>query len=59
MGLLFYFHVFLKFAKFESNISIDEKFNQYMKYEGMPGIVKLNYDYNLFDDTIKGIYLLL
>ena len=50
------FKEFLKFANFESNISIDEKFNQYMKYGGMPGIIKLNYDYNLFDDAIKGIY---
>lgn len=50
------FKEFLKFANFENNISIDEKFNQYMKYGGMPGIIKLNYDYNLFDDAIKGIY---
>lgn len=50
------FKEFLKFANFESNISIDEKFNQYMKYGGMPGIIKINYDYNLFDDAIKGIY---
>ena len=50
------FKEFLKFANFESNISIDEKFNQYMIYGGLPGIIKLNYDYNLFYDAIKGIY---
>lgn len=50
------FKEFLKFTNFESNISIDEKFNQYIKYGGMPGIIKLSYDYNLFDDAIKGIY---
>lgn len=50
------FKEFLKFANFENNISIDEKFNQYMKYGGMPGIIKLSNDYDLFDDAIKGIY---
>lgn len=50
------FKEFLKFANFKSNVSIDEKFNQYMKYGGMPGIIKLSNDYNLFDDAIKGIY---
>ncbi len=50
------FKEFLKFASFKNNISIDEKFNQYMKYGGMPGIIKLSDDYNLFDDAIKGIY---
>lgn len=50
------FKEFLKFSNFKSNVSIDEKFNQYMKYGGMPGIIKLSNDYNLFDDAIKGIY---
>lgn len=50
------FKEFLKFANFKSIVSIDEKFNQYMKYGGMPGIIKLSNDYNLFDDAIKGIY---
>lgn len=50
------FKEFLKFSNFDTNISIDEKFNQYMKYGGMPGIIKLSNDYDLFDDAIKGIY---
>lgn len=50
------FKEFLKFANFKDNVSIDEKFNQYMRYGGMPGIIKLSNDYNLFDDAIKGIY---
>lgn len=50
------FKEFLKFSNLGSNISIDEKFNQYMKYGGMPGIIKLSNDYDLFDDAIKGIY---
>lgn len=50
------FKEFLKFSNFKSNVSIDEKFNQYMKYGGMPGIIKLSNDYDLFDDAIKGIY---
>ena len=36
------FKEFLKFSNFKSNVSIDEKFNQYMKYGGMPGIIKLS-----------------
>lgn len=50
------FKEFLKFSNFKSNVSIDEKFNRYMKYGGMPGIIKLSNDYDLFDDAIKGIY---
>lgn len=50
------FKEFLTFSNFKSTVSIDEKFNQYMKYGGMPGIIKLSNDYNLFDDAIKGIY---
>lgn len=50
------FKEFLRFSNFKSNVSIDEKFNQYMKYGGMPGIIKLSNDYDLFDDAIKGIY---
>ena len=50
------FKEFLKFSNYKSNVTIDEKFNRYMKYGGMPGIIKLSNDYNLFDDAIKGIY---
>lgn len=50
------FKEFLKFANFNDNLSIDEKFNQYIKYGGMPGIIKLNNNLDLFDDAIKGIY---
>lgn len=50
------FKEFLTFATFEDTISIDEKFNRYMKYGGMPGIIKLSNDNYLFDDAIKGIY---
>lgn len=50
------FKEFLNFSDFKNNVTIDEKFNQYMKYGGMPGIIKLSNDYDLFDDAIKGIY---
>lgn len=50
------FKEFLKFSNFKGNVSIDEKFGKYMKYGGMPGIIKLSNDYDLFDDAIKGIY---
>lgn len=50
------FKEFLEFSNFKSNVSIDEKFNQYMQYGGMPGVIKLSNDYDLFNDAIKGIY---
>lgn len=50
------FKEFLEFSNFKSDVSMDEKFNQYMKYGGMPGIIKLSNDYDLFDDAIRGIY---
>ncbi len=50
------FKEFLNFSNFNSNISIEDKFNEYIKFGGMPGIIKLNNDNNLYENAIKGIY---
>lgn len=50
------FKEFLDFSNFEPNISIEEKFNQFVKFGGMPGIITLKNDNNLYENAIKGIY---
>lgn len=50
------FKEFLDFSNFESDVSIEEKFNHYIKFGGMPGIIPLKNDENLYENAIKGIY---
>lgn len=50
------FKEFLDFSNFSNDITIEEKFNEYMKYGGMPGIITLKNDNNLYENAIKGIY---
>ena len=50
------FKEFLDFSKFEENVSIEEKFSEYMKFGGMPGVITLRNDNNLYENAIKGIY---
>lgn len=50
------FKEFLDFSHFDSNITLDEKFNEYLKYGGMPGIITLKSDNNLYENAIRGIY---
>ena len=50
------FKEFLDFAKFNENVTIEEKFNEYIKYGGMPGVITLKNDSNLYENAIKGIY---
>lgn len=50
------FKEFLDFSHFDSNITLDEKFNEYLKYGGMPGIITLKNDNNLYENAIRGIY---
>ena len=35
---------------------IEEKFSEYIKFGGMPGIITLKNDENLYENAIKGIY---
>lgn len=50
------FKEFLDFSLFSKDITIEEKFSQYIKYGGMPGIITLKNDNNLYENAIKGIY---
>lgn len=50
------FKEFLDFSLFSKDIIIEEKFSQYIKYGGMPGIITLKNDNNLYENAIKGIY---
>ena len=50
------FKEFLDFVKFEDNITIEDKFIEYLKFGGMPGIITLKNEENLYENAIKGIY---
>ena len=50
------FKEFLDFYKFNETTSIDEKFTKYLYFGGMPGIIKIEDNKDIFEDAIKGIY---
>lgn len=50
------FKEFLEFTKFENNFSLEDKFVQYIKFGGMPGIITFKNEENLYENAIKGIY---
>lgn len=50
------FKEFLNFSNFEENVSIEDRFSEYMKLGGMPGVITLKNDNNLYENAIKGIY---
>lgn len=50
------FKEFLNFSKIKDNESIEDKFNEYVKYGGMPGVISLNNNNDLYENAIKGIY---
>lgn len=50
------FKEFLDFVKFEDNITIEDKFVEYLKFGGMPGIITLKNEENIYENAIKGIY---
>lgn len=50
------FKEFLDFAKFDEKVTIEEKFDEYIKYGGMPGVITLKNDSNLYENAIEGIY---
>ncbi len=50
------FKEFLDFYTFESNITKEEKFNQYLKFGGMPSIAEYNFDELAVSKTLDGIY---
>lgn len=50
------FKEFLDFTKLEDNLTIEDKFIEYVKFGGMPGIITLKNEENLYENAIKGIY---
>ena len=50
------FKEFLEFTEFENNLSLEDKFVQYIKFGGMPGIITFKNEENLYENAIKGIY---
>lgn len=50
------FKEFLDFSPKKDSESIDEKFNEYIKFGGMPGVISLNNNEDLYENAIKGIY---
>ncbi len=50
------FKEFLNFTNFNNNVNVEDKFAEYIKFGGMPGIVATKSDSNLYEDAIKGIY---
>ncbi|MDR3258794.1 MAG: ATP-binding protein [Fusobacteriaceae bacterium] len=50
------FKEFLEFFSIEENLSLEDKFSQYIKFGGMPGIMPFKYKEDLYENTIKGVY---
>lgn len=50
------FAEFLDFYEFEPNTSKEEKFNKYLKIGGMPGLTMFNFDEQMIDQALEGIF---
>ena len=50
------FKEFLDFTVLEDNISVEDKFIEYVKFGGMPGIITIKNEADLYENAIKGIY---
>ena len=50
------FKEFLDFYTFELSVTKEEKFNQYLKFGGMPSIAEYNFDELAVSKTLDGIY---
>lgn len=50
------FKEFIDFNIFSNNTSIDDKFNLYLKYGGLPGLTEFNFDEKKINDVLDGIY---
>lgn len=50
------FKEFLDFTILEDDISIEDKFIEYVKFGGMPGIITIKNNEDLYENAIKGIY---
>ena len=50
------FKEFLDFTVLEDNISVEDKFIEHVKFGGMPGIITIKNEADLYENAIKGIY---
>lgn len=50
------FKEYLEFTNKEDTKTIEEKFIEYIKFGGMPGIITLKDEENLYENAVKGIY---
>ena len=50
------FKEFLNFTVLEKNLSNEDKFAEYVKFGGMPGIISVKNEEELYENAIKGIY---
>jgi len=50
------FREFLTFHSFESTVTMDERFQKYLKFGGMPAISEYNFNQQRINDMLEGIY---
>lgn len=50
------FQEFLDFNHFELSVSMDEKFQKYLQFGGMPGISEYNFNQQRINDMLEGVY---
>ncbi len=50
------FKEFINFNIFSDNTSIDDKFNLYLKYGGLPGLTEFNFDESKINNVLDSIY---
>ena len=50
------FKEYLDFTILEDKKTLEDKFNEYIKFGGMPGIITIKNEENLYENAIKGIY---
>lgn len=50
------FKEFLDFSNFDVGVSIEEKFSEFIKFGGMPGVIAFRNNSDLYENAIKGIY---
>lgn len=50
------FKEFLRFYKFQENVSLDEQFQEYLKYGGMPILREYNFNEVRMNQALEGIY---
>ncbi|MDR0423384.1 MAG: ATP-binding protein [Rickettsiales bacterium] len=50
------FKEFINFNKFSENTLIDDKFNLYLKYGGLPGLAEFNFNEKQINMVLDGIY---